>query len=195
MIDINLIPTNLRKKKKASVLRGFSFNLPPEAIVGLVGGLIVLLGVVHFLLLGFLASKIAQKRQLERSWQEILPQEQKANRLINEWRALQVKKRDIEKMTTARRVLWAPKLNAISDSLPRGVWLNRISLNKDGLTIEGSVVSRMADEMGSVGSLATNLKSQKQFLNGLNNVEVGPLQRRKIQTTEIADFSITAKVQ
>ena len=195
MIDINLIPTNLRKKSKTPLFRGSSFNLPPEAIVGLVGGLIVLLGIIHFLLLGFLGNKIAQKKQLEKSWQEILPQKQKADRLVNEWRALQAKKSDIEKMTMSRRILWAPKLNSMSDSLSRGVWLNRINLDEGVLMIEGSVVSKMADEMGSVGSLTSNLKSQERFVSGLENIEVGPLQRRKIQTTEIADFSITAKVQ
>mgnify|MGYP001615804926 CR=1 FL=1 len=195
MIDINLIPTNLRKKSKTPLFRCSIFNLPSEAIVGLVGGLIVLLGIIHFLLLGFIGKKIAQKKQLEKSWQEILPQKQKADRLVNEWRALQAKKSDIEKMTMSRRILWAPKLNSMSDSLSRGVWLNRINLDEGVLMIEGSVVSKMADEMGSVGSLTSNLKSKERFVSGLENIEVGPLQRRKIQTTEIADFSITAKVQ
>ena len=48
----------------------------------------------------------------------------------------------ISDMTTDKSVLWAPKFNAISDSLPRGVWIRKMTLDKLGLTIEGSVVSK-----------------------------------------------------
>jgi len=195
MIEINLIPSQLRKKRKGTTFSGFNLNFPPEAVVGFVGGLIVALALIHVLLLGLLWSKVAQKNRLEKSWQNFLPQKQRADRLLNEWRGLQSKKTAIEKMTIERRILWAPKLNALTDSIPRGVWLNKVRLEGGILMIEGSVISKMADEMGSVGAFTTNLKTEKQFLGNLKNIEVGPLQRRKIQTTEIADFSITAKVQ
>ena len=195
MIEINLIPPALRKKRKVAAFSGFNLSLPPEALVGFVGGLVILLAFIHVLLLGLLWNKVVQKNRMEKSWQDILPQKQRADRLLNEWRRLQSQKSSIEKMTIERRILWAPKLNALSDGIPRGVWLNKAHLEGDILLIEGSVISKVADEMSSVGAFTTNLKIQKQFMSNLKNIEVGPLKRRKIQTAEIADFSITAKVQ
>ena len=50
MIEINLLPPELRKKKKRLLPGGV--NIPLEVIIGSAGGLIILLIFVHVALLG-----------------------------------------------------------------------------------------------------------------------------------------------
>ncbi len=195
MININLVPENLRKKRGKTVNPLTVMNFPMEVMVGLVGGLICLLIFTHVGLWFVISQKLAEKKKLEGQMENLLPYKQQADAIAKELRTLQGKKSAIEKMTSASKILWAPKLNDISDSMPRGVWLGKISLEQGMFTIHGSAVSKGGDEMMGVVELASKLKGQKEFIKHLKSIEVGPIQRRKIESAEIADFSILAKFQ
>jgi len=195
MIEINLIPDSLRKKRKSSLLPFTALSVPREAIIGLVGGLIVLLVLVHVLLQVLIFVKFAQHAHQKSQWDSILPEKKKLDVMLNDLRSLDGKLKAIEQITTGERLSWAIKLNDISDSLPKGIWLNKITLGEKVLLIDGSVVSREKGEIVSVGNFVTNLKRQKGFVQGLQNVEMGTIQKRKIKSVEVADFLITVKLQ
>ena len=170
-------------------------NLPAEAMVGLVGGLICLLILTHLGLWFMLSHKLSERKILDKQMQDLSLHKRQADSIAKELRIVQGKKNAIEKMTGAPKILWAPKFNDISDSMPRGVWLGKISLEQGMFTIQGSAVSKGGDEMMGVVDLVSNLKGKKGFLKHLKSMEVGPIQRRKIGSVEIADFSIMAKFQ
>ena len=195
MININLVPENLRKKRRRTVNPISAINLPPEVLVGLVGGLICLLILAHLSLWFMISQKSAEKKKLDGQMESLSPNKQQADAIAKELRTLQGKKSAIEKMTSAPKILLAPKLNDISDSMPRGVWLGKISLEQGMFTINGSAVSKGSDEMMGVVELAAKLKGKKEFIKHLKSMEVGPIQRKKIESVEIADFSILAKFQ
>ena len=195
MNNINLVPENLRKKRGKTINPLTVINLPLEVMVGLVGGLICLLIVLHLVLWVMISQRSAEKKKLDRQMESLSPNKQQADAIAKELRVLQEKKSAIEKMTSAPKILWAPKLNDISDSMPRGVWLGKISLDQVMFAINGSAVSKGGDEMMGVVELVSKLKGKKAFLTHLKSMEVGPIQRRKIESVELADFSITAKFQ
>ncbi len=195
MIDINLVPPHLRKKQSKQMLLPAIINIPQETIVALVGGLFVVLFLIHLILQTVILVKFVQHSREKKQLEAILPDKQKVDAVLTESRILQNKINSIEKITTEKRISWSQKLNDISDSVPKGVWLNKVSLSEKVLLIDGSAVSRMNEEMISVGSLIANLKSRKSFLSGLKNIEVGSIQRRQIHAVEIADFLITVKLQ
>lgn len=170
-------------------------NLPMEVMVGLIGGLICLLIIIHLGLWFIISQKSVEKKKMEGQKQELLPYKQQADSLAKELRVLQGKKDAIEKMTSASKIFWAPKLNDISDSMPRGVWLGKIFLEQGTFTINGSAISKGSDEMMGVVDLASKLKAKKEFIKHLKSMEVGSIQRKKIESVEIADFSIMAKFQ
>ena len=170
-------------------------NLPMEVMVGLVGGLICLLIVVHLVLWLVIFQRSVEKKRLDGQMKSLLSHKQQADAIAKELRNLQRKKSAIEKMTSASKILWAPKLNDISDSMPRGVWLGKISLEQGLFTINGSAISKGSDEMMGVVELTSKLKDKKEFIKHLKSMEVGPIQRKKIESVEIADFSIMAKFQ
>lgn len=195
MLNINLVPENLRKKHSKAINPLAGMNIPMELMVGLVGGLFCLLIFVHLGLWFVTSQKLAEKKKLDGQMEGLLAHKRQTDAIIKELRVLQGKKSAIEKMMSAPKILWAPKFNDISDSMPRGVWLTKISLEEGKFTINGSAVSKGSDEMMGVVELASRLKDKKEFIKNLKSMEVGPIQRRKIESVEIADFSIMAKFQ
>ena len=197
MININLIPEQLRKKSKGALFSTEAFNIPREALIGLIGGLAVILICVHAILQVTIFIKFFQHAQQKKQWDAISPQKQRVDVVLNELRSLQNKIKAVEQITTGGRISWAEKLNDISDSLPKGIWLTKLSLGEKILLIDGCVVSRDKGEISSVGHFVSELKKRKGFMQGVQNkhIEVGSIQKRKIQTVELADFLITVKLQ
>ena len=193
MININLIPPHLKKKAKSKLLG--KVNIPLEVIIGCGGGLLVLLGVVHVLLLFVNIGKLAQHKTLQKQWETMRPGKEKVDSVVNEMRVFQGKYKVIEDITGKSGLLWARKLNTLSDSLPRGVWLKKIVLDEKMLFIEGSAISKETTEIMSIHRLTSNLKRDDDFLEHFVDLEMGSMQRRKIKNVEIADFVITMKVK
>ncbi len=195
MIDINLVPPPLRKKHKSQMFPMATLNLPKEAIVGLVGGLFAVLLVVHFLLQIIIFVKFAQHASARRHLERIQPEKKKVDLVIDEMRNLQGKINSIDKVTNLKRILWSQKLNDVSDCISRGVWLNKVSLDQKILLVDGSAVSKMKDEMVSVGNFTANLKGNKSFMAGLDSIELGSIQRRQVKAIDLVDFVVTVKLQ
>ncbi len=170
-------------------------NLPKEALVGLVGGLFIFLFMIHFLLQIVIFVKFAEHKKGKRQWERLLPEKSKVDVVIGELRSLQNKINSIEKVTTEKRISWSQKLNDVSDSITKGIWLNKISIDGKMLLIDGSAVSKAKDEMTSVGNFASNLKNKSTFISGLQNFELGSIQRRQLKNVDLVDFVITAKLQ
>lgn len=194
MIEINLIPSSLRKKKKVNALVS-GLNMPLEIVVGSIGGVFLVLFVLHAFLLLINVGKIVQRNNLKGQWQSILPAKESVDGVIAEMRALQTSHKAIEDVTTGKRIIWSQKLNIISDSLPRGVWLKKIALTDEMFFVDGSAISSENKEMVNIHSLTSALKENKDFMEQLSELELGSIQRRKIQKMEIADFLITTKIQ
>lgn len=192
MIEINLVPPHLRKKKKSSL--GAAFNIPKETIIGLIGGLLVLLLLSHIVLQALIFVRYAQHKSYQKQWESINPDKEKVDVIISELRSLQAKTKALNEITYDKRTLWAPKLNTLSDNIPREVWLTRISLENETLLIQGSAVSKVRNEMVSVGNFVSTIKEQKGFQEDLATMELGSIQRRNIKAVEVVDFVITAKL-
>lgn len=193
MIEINLVPLHLRKKKKKVFFVG-GFKLPLEVVIGLGGGLIILLFLVHVILLVINVSKLATHNKLKLSWEEIAPEKEKVDVVISELRMLQKKQSAIKKLTEEEKVIWSQKMNILSDNLPKGVWLRKIAFNEDAFFVEGSAISRQNKEMIGVHKFTANLKQDENFLTDLTDLELGSIQMRKIKKVDVADFLITSRL-
>ena len=194
MIEINLVPYSLRKKKKGK----FSlteFNIPLEIVIGLGGGLVVLLVLVHVFLLVINIRNVAKHKEFQREIEAVSPEKQRVEKVLNELRALQSTQKSVQGILPERKIYWANKLNILSDSMPRGVWIKRINLEGDVLLIEGSAISTDNEAMINVHQFTSTLKSQREFLEYFNDLELGSIQRRKIKQMDIADFMITVKLK
>jgi len=195
MIEINLVPQQLKRKRKKWGPLAQGLNIPKEMIIGLIGGFFAILVIVSVLFQVTIFLRLGYLKGLRKQWQQIMPAKTNVDRVTNELRILQGKVKSIETIMVVNKISWAQKMNDISEAIPRGVWLTRIVATKQRLVIEGSAIAKGRDEMINVHTFASNLKGREVFVKNLDNLEVGSIQRRTIKMVEIADFSITAKVK
>jgi len=195
MIELNLIPEHLRKRKRRSFsLGGRDVHIPREAVIGLIGGLLVLLLLVHVILQLVIMYQFFQNKKIDRQWEQMSSSQTNVNRVLNELRRLQGNMKAFNDIQGANKVSWAQKLNLISEQLPRGVWLDWISMDGQTLVLRGSSVSKDNTQIISIHNFTENLNQCEPFMQGLKNIETGLIKSRTIQTTPVADFSINAEL-
>ncbi len=195
MIEINLVPQSLRKKKKSSGLLGRTLVIPREAVVGLVGGIVALLLLVHIVLQSLITVRFVHHKKLQNDLSRIASQKTNVDRIVGELKDLRQRYQAIEAVAGEKNISWARKLNEISDNLPRGVWLNRIMLDGNTLLIQGSAVSKNKTEMINVHNFTSNLKASEAFMNDFRELELGLIKSRNVNLTPVADFTIRADLK
>jgi Tfp pilus assembly protein PilN len=194
IIEINLLPADLRRKRRGRGLAG-GFKIPLEVLIGFGGGLLMLLVLAHVGLLGLNITKIARHRELKQQMEAIAAEKAGVDAILLDMRVARNKLRDLSRITAQRKVRWSRKLNLISDALPRGVWLRRVAYNDGVLYIQGSAVSRQSNEMVNVHNFTASLKEHRGFFSDLDNFELGSIQRRNIGKVDVADFILTASLK
>jgi Tfp pilus assembly protein PilN len=190
MIEINLVPLSERKKSTTAL----HLDIPREVLIGVGGVGLLLLVLVHSLLFVQLGIKGAVLATQNSEWQKILPEKNNIDGLGTQIKDFKKKMSTITDVTSKKAMDWSRKLNTISDAIPKGLWLTRISL-ESSLLIEGSVVSKNQNEIMIVGNFVSNLKSDAAFMKNFEGLEVNSIKRTKQGTTEIANFTVTGKLK
>jgi Tfp pilus assembly protein PilN len=194
MIDINLIPSALRKNGKGDA-DSLKINIPQEVLVGVGAGAIFLIVTIHLLLGVVWLVDMGRLSSSKAGWDKLSSDKTVLDSIHKEAGDLKDKIKVISGMTTKKSALWSPKLNAISDSLPGGVWIRRMTLDKVGLTIEGSVVSKSRNEINNVGLFLSALKKNNYFMKDFSSLEVNSIQGSRSNAVDIIDFSVMAKLK
>ena len=192
MIEINLIPVPLRKKSSSGGLSLLPLDLPVNMLLA-GGAVLALLIMAHALLLVKLGIDAAVLAGHKNAWEKILPQKNTIDSLGQQIRDLKKKEQDIAGLTSGKAVGWSRKLNVVSDNVDKGMWLSRVAVDGNGLAIEGSVISREQNEIGTVSAFVNSLKSDSLFMQDFGDLEINSIQKQKRGATEIADFKLTAK--
>ncbi|MBF0570773.1 MAG: PilN domain-containing protein [Candidatus Omnitrophica bacterium] len=194
MIDINLIPAALRKNGKGNV-NSLTINIPHEIFLGVGSALVLLMLTAHLSLGAIWLAGISRLSGYRANWQKVLPDKTELDSMNKESVDLKKKIRMISDMTTKKSVLWAPKFNAISDDLPKGLWIRKMVLDKSALTIEGSVVSKNQNEINNVGLFLSTLKQNDSFMKDFSSLEVNSIQRGNNNAVDVTDFRVMAKLK
>jgi len=157
--------------------------------------LILLVLTVHLILGAIWFAGLGRLSVYRASWQKVLPDKTVLDSIKSESMDLKRKISMISDMTVKKSVSWAPKFNAISDALPRGLWIRKMTLDKTSLVVEGSVVSKTQSEINNVGGFLSALKQNDYFMKDFTSLEVNSIQRSKNNTVEVTDFTVMAKVK
>ena len=193
MVDINLIPAALRKNNKGQG-NALKINLPADILLGAASATLLLIVAVHLLLGVAWLIEFAQYSVHQAQWQQLAPDKKVLDAINDESKGLKKKIGMIDDMTSKKAMLWSPKFNAISDALPRGLWIRRMTLDKTGLLIEGSVVSKTSNEINDVGTFLSSLKQNDDFIKDFSSLEVNSIQRGRNNAVEVTDFTAMAKL-
>jgi len=190
MIEINLLPPEMRKKK---------LELPEIPLMP-VGVGILCVFVIGSLILGLAVHrKNSQLKILRREWEERIPLKKEADGFKAEIERLRRKSALLEDLSK-RRFLWSVKLNSLSDLIPMGIWLTELSLDEMGemrfLTLEGIAMPFKGQEMiALVTRFMDALKNDKRFFFGLEDIELGPIERIKVEEAEVMRFSLICRLK
>lgn len=171
-------------------------QLPRENLILLTGGILCFLILIHVFLVGALIIQKVRLSSLSKSWQKIAPAKTRADGLKEEIAKIENRLRSFDAATNqSKRIIWARKLNQLSDFLPSGVWITKLSFLNEKFIIEGSAISQRGEEMVMVGKFTSALKNDSVFAKDFKDIELTSINRRLIKSVEVADFVITASLK
>ncbi|MCR4336280.1 MAG: PilN domain-containing protein, partial [Candidatus Omnitrophica bacterium] len=171
-----------------------SLNVPRERIIQALGGLVIFLIFIHVILQGLITMQAITHKKYQREAEDMGPASIKAQAVIQEVRKLQGKVKSVHEVVGEKKIFWSQKLNAVSDQIPRGVWLTKIHLDENDFLIYGSSVSKNKDKMVGIHQFVADLKKNPSFLKNFKRIDLR-IEDRMIQSTEIADFTISVEVE
>jgi len=194
MIEINLLPPNLRVKKREPM------KLPSLPIIPIAAGIVCLLFAIQVLLWFFIQVKSVSCDSLKKKVASIAASNKDAMNIDSSLREISSKVEAIDKLSSSRFKV-AKKLNDLSDSMVSGVWLRSIDVKKGGsggepgvlkeaLILEGSNIVAGDSGEGSIGRFVNSLKENESFSSDFDDIELAKVERKKVQNTEIMDFII-----
>lgn len=187
MIEINLLPEELRLKRKTE---GFDVKY---ALYALPLAFVVLIA-AHIYLFAFQQMKNMTLSSLERTWKAMEPQRKSLEALKKESSMLLQDVKVIQDLSL-KRITWADKLNKLSLYLPSGVWFTDISITSKDFILKGSVISLDKDELTLINNFLDRLKADKAFFNNFENIELSSIERRGVGSYEVADFTLNGKLK
>ena len=195
MIEINLVPEHLRKKRKKNTpADADTRQISQKNMISWISGTINVLLCIHVPLQILIMFKTIQYQKHEQLKDAMATQGKNVNDIVTKLKELQEKVKSMQGIAGKREISWSEKLNEISDNLPRGAWLSRIALEKDVLIIQGSALLKDETKM-SIHSFTSNLKGSAGFMEDFLDIEPGLIKRRDIVNTSVQDFTITANLK
>ena len=170
MIEINLLPPELRKKriKVNFSTQGLWFILP------LIIGIFVF---IHLVLASLVLVKNIQKGSLNRKWTAESSSKERVDSWKKEFNLANQDSRTINSLID-QRVIYADKLKIMSELLPGGIWFTRLEIKKNSFTLEGSVVSLESTHMSTLRYYIERLKEDPEFFSDFASFKLGPVRMR-----------------
>ena len=182
MIEINFLPPEVKKKKSLPVIpSGLAVKIFSTVIAILVGIHVVILLIMFAgkLYLGMLNKKVTERR----------PRSEEITSVRSGIKKLEEEQAVIDQLF-GKRIIWAQKLNILSDTIPAGIWLDRFILTDKLFSLEATAVSLKSDEMKLISSFLDDLKRLPAFYSDFEDLALKSIQRRSIKAIEVVDFNI-----
>ena len=209
MITINLLPTELRKARKGLKLPGME--------IFITGGVILVVVMVLIYLISFSSAKFM-------GWTH--------NKLVAEYSKLEPIMREAEKLESAKksinrkisllkklmhsRIIWAKRLNRLSDILPFQTWLTKMAVEKrtemvstapktkaspgagkkvkksyNVFILEGMALSRENEDMTRrIGDLIKKVREDSIFSSDFSSVNLVSTCRVNVADVDIMSFKV-----
>jgi len=193
MIEINLLPEELRKKSSEPFL---NLNIEAEKLKIWIGigaaGILILIIMTLFLGSFIRKAQISGLLARERGFSGRLA---KVDSLNKEMAVLKARMSALDQLTN-RKFLWAEKLNQLSDLILPGMWFTHVYTDSENrLILEGSVISKSEEAMASVGKFMKNIKDDQFFFKDFRSIKLESVQRKNKEERDIVDFKIALYFQ
>ncbi len=217
MIEINLLPDELRKKESvlskvdvaAVVLK--NVDLAKFAVITC-----VVLAAAHGILFGIGLYGKARLSFVSKEQGLLGGMVKEAMELKAKADVMSKKKASIDQLMV-RSFGWAKKLNDLSDSMTAGIWLSELSCEENGadgsgghggaasgakkareeggrsiesLVLSGYASSDVEEGTASIGRFIKSLKDNAGFYGDFSDIELGSIKRGRIDDRDVMNFRI-----
>ncbi len=190
MIEINLLPVELRSKatKKAEPVK--SQGKQPLFLLLIIPALFVILVIFHIYMAIAGGANNAQLRALEDKWKGLGQRRDEVAAFKKDYDAAVLANNTIQQLID-QRVNYAEKLNKLSLYLPKGVWFVDLVFDQKNMVLKGSVISPQKEELILINKFIESLKKDQGFIKDFYSLELSSIQRRVIASYEVMDFILT----
>jgi len=213
MPQINLLyPTQGKKMPKTKL----AFALPKievdasaiaKSLAPALTPLIVVLICASLGLFYFSNQKANELAKIDKKATAVKIDPQEALKFKNQQEALEKKISLLEELSS-HEFFWVDKMDDLSDCLPRGVWLNDLSLNKKKitqevakgkneeseqtiLTIKGSAIAqRIEDAVSYIGEFVNALKQKPSFSKDFSEIKLNAIYKGTIGKSDVMNFEL-----
>jgi len=189
MIEINLLPEELRSKKESQIVA-----ILPQLLCLILPAVFGLLVIIHLYLGGLFLVKTLQYKSLNKKWVQLEPQLRK----VEEWKKQhKISSQQSEQMNRllAQRITISDKMQVLTRALPKGIWFNHLNLKQKKFNLNGSVVSLKKDQMKLLNLFLSRLKEDKLFFKDFIRLELGRMRMRKLGGFSIMDFVMEGELK
>ena len=192
MIRINLLPPELRKKKRKRVV---TFE-PAQTLLVIIVVCELAACMGAYVAISMKAGK--RQRELNSISAEIARLQKEVEyvtRLENNAKDLQQKVQIIDNLMFSR-MLWSKKLNGLSNLLPENTWFTAFSISRPSgagiiLNLRGKILNPPGEKaVNLLGVLINNMKANLYFFENFSDVEFVSTSTTKEKEKEILNFEL-----
>jgi len=201
MIEINLLPKELRRKKK--VTQQAAIEMPKIPVVPIGFGIVAVLVVVHLLFMAITISNKAKLSKLEKNWTNLEPQRKQTEKIAKEIAALTQKDLAISKIAKGS-LSWTKLLSGLNKAVIPNVWLSGFDLKINeptkkvkeytvNFTITGYALGASEQATALVGKFISSLERINDFSEYFDIIELENMRSSIIAGDEVMLFNLKCK--
>ena len=209
MIEINLLPEELKKKKKvkapkpeAGAAPSFSFSFKIQLLptcLGVLGGILLL----NFIVTLLTSMNVNSSYGMQDEWKGLKPQKEIIDRIKSKSMALKKRLNSIRRIAHPE-LEWTRLLSGLNQAVIPDVWLTSFkpTLAPQGtegktmplsLSLEGYAVGKSETATSTVAKFINSLKNNKDFFGYFDDVELQDIRSSKISDQEAMKFKLVCK--
>ena len=210
MIELNLLPLELRTRKK-------KIELPEIPIIPIALSLVGALAIVQIFLMLITFGMKKQLVSYESTWKELAPKKAKFDKVKKEI-TLKTQKTTAIDSLIIERFNWAKFLNELSNSMTGNIWLTELSYNKKSavkarrprrknppkgakakhpenkslyaLKLSGSASGKGEEGTAYIARFIRSLKENKDFSDHFFDIELVSIKKGSVAGQDVMDFEI-----
>lgn len=187
MIELNLLPQELRNKKK-DLFR----ELPDVPLIPICVSVLAVLFTIHGALIFTTATNKELLKKLESKWAQIQPDDKKTNEVAEETSLLEKKAAALREIAVPG-IRWAGLLKGLNKAIIADIWLSELKLTGDSplvLEVSGYALGKSEKATSVAAKFITSLEMSKNFADYFERIELKNMQNSEFDGEECMTFEL-----
>lgn len=140
----------------------------------------------------FSLAKAKKYNNYQSIWEKWESKDNELTKIKRNLAGLKKESRKIEKVITPSYT-GVTLLNGLFSALPKNIWFKNLRFDQKMISIEGYIVEWDKDPLTSLEHFIENLKTDKNFLQGFQKIDIKDTQKTDFNGVEVTQFSIECK--